>query len=760
MTNTRTQSPARADFARMRQLLEMQRRMTELVAIDAPLTSVLDTLCKEVEGLFVACRCTVMLLQDRALRMAAAPNVPPSVVSMADGVELGAGTCGVAAATGRTVITEDTMTDPGWAPYRDVAAAANVAACWSIPILSSRDEVLGTFAIYLAERLTPDEVELEILETAARAAALAIARDRAEGSLRSAEDTYRTIFDSVNDAIFIHDLDTGQILDVNPRMCELYGFTREEARRLSVADISAADEGYDNQRAARLVRLAAEGHPQVFEWRSRHASGRKFWVEVNLRRAELDGTDRVLAVVRDINERKEAEDARRASEARLSTIVSNSPDFIMLIDLDLRIQFINRTLSAYTIEETIGTSVLDYVDEHAQQEMLACFERVRNSLATDRYEVRHVTPDGTARTFETRVAPILDDATLTSFALSATDITARRLAERAIVESEERFRQLTEAITDVFWLTNWQDRRVVYVSPSYERLWGRSCQSLYDDARSWADAIHPDDIEHATRAFYGSAERGEYDLEYRIIRPDGSVRWIHDKAFPIRDEQGAVVRMAGVSQDVTQRKIAEEELQRTSESERILRRELDHRVRNNLASLMTLIDMSVEGATDISAFAETIKGRVNAMATCHSFLSRSSWSPLDLRVIVDALVPTEFAGRIELEGPPAEVPAYQCNALAIVLHEIFHNSVKHGALGARDGTVRLAWTADPGPDDEIHLQLQINEIGGPPIEQTPVPGVGSRLIEGLVRWELGGSVKLSYPRDGINHTLDLVLRAS
>jgi len=114
-----------------------------------------------------------------------------------------------------------------------------------------------------------------------------------------------------------------------------------------------------------------------------------------------------------------------------------------------------------------------------------------------------------------------------------------------------------ELTTDVFWITDWINHRVLFASRAYESIWGRSLQGLYEDSRAWADAIHPEDRERAWQAFVQLDEEGTYDEEYRIVRPDRTIRWVRDRAYPIRDENGRVYRAAGVAQDITERKKAE-----------------------------------------------------------------------------------------------------------------------------------------------------------------------------------------------------------
>jgi PAS domain S-box-containing protein len=141
----------------------------------------------------------------------------------------------------------------------------------------------------------------------------------------------------------------------------------------------------------------------------------------------------------------------------------------------------------------------------------------------------------------------------------------RREAEEALRQSEERFRQLAENITEVFWMCSLGMREMLYISPGYEKIWGRSCKSLYERPTAWLDAIHPEDrgrIEKAARTYPVS---GRYDEEYRIVRPDGAHRWIHDRAFPIKDAAGRLYRITGIAEDITDRKLSEKALRDAKE---------------------------------------------------------------------------------------------------------------------------------------------------------------------------------------------------
>ncbi|MCC5603015.1 PAS domain-containing protein [Nostoc favosum] len=150
------------------------------------------------------------------------------------------------------------------------------------------------------------------------------------------------------------------------------------------------------------------------------------------------------------------------------------------------------------------------------------------------------------------------------------DITERKRSAEALRESEERFRQLAENIDAVFWIREVPENRVSYVSPAYKRLWGLNPEELYQGQQAWIDRIHPEDRESTQRAFHEKAVAGKFDQEYRIILPDGSIRWVHDRCFGLRDEIGEIYRFAGIAEDITDRKQVEEALRQSEERYRCL----------------------------------------------------------------------------------------------------------------------------------------------------------------------------------------------
>jgi PAS domain S-box-containing protein len=133
------------------------------------------------------------------------------------------------------------------------------------------------------------------------------------------------------------------------------------------------------------------------------------------------------------------------------------------------------------------------------------------------------------------------------------DRQASQTFDERLRDSDERFRQVTDNINEVFWMTDPRKDQMLFISQAYERIWGRTCQSVIEQPLSFIESIHPDDREAVIAAFPKQKE-GSYDIEYRIVRRDGGIRWIRDKAFPVRNEAGEIYRVVGVAQDITENK--------------------------------------------------------------------------------------------------------------------------------------------------------------------------------------------------------------
>ncbi|MBN1965615.1 MAG: PAS domain S-box protein [Anaerolineae bacterium] len=179
------------------------------------------------------------------------------------------------------------------------------------------------------------------------------------------------------------------------------------------------------------------------------------------------------------------------------------------------------------------------------------------------------------------------------------DITSRKQAELALSENEERMRQITGAIREVFWLRDVKTLELLYVNPAYETLWGRSCQSLYDNPISFLDAVHPDDKERVLIAIKQQYSGEFFNQEYRIIRPDGSIRWVWGRTFPIYDEAGELSRVVALAEDITDRKQTDENRERLIDELDAFDRMVAHDLTNPLAIILGYSTLLAEEMDDM-----------------------------------------------------------------------------------------------------------------------------------------------------------------
>ncbi|HJU30552.1 MAG TPA: response regulator [Hyphomicrobiaceae bacterium] len=260
------------------------------------------------------------------------------------------------------------------------------------------------------------------------------------------------------------------------------------------------------------------------------------------------------------------------------------------------------------------------------------------------------------------------------------------------------------------------------------------------------DFVHADHRDAVRRHMLGDhAHTGPHEIEFKIVRADGEVRWLLDRGQTV-DCDGGRARVIGTILDITDRKVAEER-------QRLLMAELDHRVKNILSNVGAIAHLSSHRATSVSAFVEALDGRIRAMSHAHTLLRRGTWDRANLAdLAAEALSPfrSRTGSNIEISGSPVWIVPELTQSLALILHELATNAVKHGALSSESGRVKVSWTQSG--DTRQQLKLVWEEQGGPAVSEPTTKGFGLTVLQAAAG-DLGGVSACNFRPTGLTYTL-------
>ncbi|MGD8842994.1 MAG: PAS domain S-box protein, partial [Gammaproteobacteria bacterium] len=462
-------------------------------------------------------------------------------------------------------------------------------------------------------------------------------RERADNALRASEASYRAIFEASADAILVHDMESGRILDVNQRACEIYGYTYQELLDASVGDLSSGGEPYTQEGAMHLIARAVAGENLLFEWHRRNRDGSLHWDEVAARRVPIAGHDRILVHTREITARKEAEEKLRASEQQYreanlrlreseafkTSIVENALLAVITIDAAGRIVDFNlaaTTMFGHPRKQAVGRDIAELIIPErfraAHREGVVRYQRTgKSDVLGRRLELQALRADRSEFPIELSVSVnrVGDANYFTAF---IADLTEAKTAEAALRASEEQYRSIFNATSDALILWDAQGN-MVDANPAAWQMGGYTREEFL--RKPFDEHIHSSSLAAYQKFKHDVATIRSASTETRAIRKDGSIVELESRSVPMPYRGNP--HILTITRDITEQKRVADELARQREalrqSEKLpamgeLLAGVAHELNNPLAILMGRAALLEGKATDPAVRTEV--GKISSAA--------------------------------------------------------------------------------------------------------------------------------------------------
>ena len=584
--------------------------------------------------------------------------------------------------------------------------------------------------------------------------------------------------------------DKGVITYVNDKFCQRSQYNREE---LMGKTHRIVNSGFHPQEFfADLWSTISQGKIWHGEIKNKAKNGTYYWADTTIVPFldEQNQPWQYVAIRYDITKAKEAQE-QLAFQARLLDKLEQA---VIVTDLQGKIIYWNyyaEIFYGWLTSEVIGRSIMDVTIPNMTKEQameIMTYVAEGNSWSGE-FEIQR--KNGV--TFPAWVidSPIFDEQGKFIGIISISiDNTHRKQVDQALKTSEQNFRQLAENIPEVFFIQNSDHSKIIYISSAYEKIWGRSCQSLYEEPDSWIESVYPDDLPWLLENFKNQLKTEiPFTGEYRILRPDGELRWIFVRSFFIRDATDKIERTVGIAEDITKRKLAEEErqellqqieqynktletkvqfrteqlnitneklqeeiderkqtakqLETSLQEKELLLKEVHHRVKNNLqviSSILSLQSQYLQEPKILSTLQDT-QNRIASMALIHEKLYESkNLGQINFADYLKTLSQNLFSSYnisphlIKLKLAIADIPLDVDTAIpcGLLINELVSNSLKHAFPEKQAGEISI--TFSEMVENQLCIEVRDNGIGLPDnfnLEETS--SLGLPLIRALTR---------------------------
>jgi PAS domain S-box-containing protein len=411
--------------------------------------------------------------------------------------------------------------------------------------------------------MVPVEIAANYLEYGRNAYNCAFIRDiterkRAELALRESEEKYRRIVDTANEGVWTMD-EQFVTTFVNPRTAEMLGYPLDELIGRGVDSFMFEEDLADH---AEKMEDRRRGVSRRYERRFERKDGTTLWAIISATPLmDEDGRFRgSFAMLSDITEMKQTEERLRTAAQEWRTTFDSIRDMVFIQDADGRIVRTNRVFAetfGVGPEEAVGKNCYELIHGAESPPPLCLLKKI---VETGKPAEKEFFEPHLGIYIQFSVAPIMDEqGDLIGSVHILRDTTERKKAEEAIRISEERLRGIAEIVPEAFFIYSLETNRYEYLSPAFEGLFGKSLAEHYQNPGLWYEAVHPDDRDLVSTDIFNELDKG-FNTDFRVVRPDGSIRWVFSHAFPVKNETGQIVRLFGANQDITERKQAEEAL--------------------------------------------------------------------------------------------------------------------------------------------------------------------------------------------------------
>ena len=579
----------------------------------------------------------------------------------------------------------------------------------------------------------------------------------ARRALAESEARFRATFENAGIGVVLAGPD-GTFLRVNDSFSRILGYSTEELKKTSFRKITYTDDLEVSLSVLKKI-ITGETDSYCIEKRYIHKDGGIVWANLNVGcvRKEGGAVDYFISLIEDITERKEAEEKLRKSEQAIRELLGALPAAIFVTDADGRITYYNQAAvrlwgrSPELGKDRWSDLARPYCADGKPARLADCPTEIalRQGKCVQGLEAILERADGTRIPVIPYPTPLRDaTGTIVGVVNMTVDISKRQQAERTLAERNAQLALAGQAagVGSYVYDVNMGTKQI---SAGYATIHGLPDRTAETTISEWRSRVHPEDLGQAEglreQAF--AEHRKEDNAEYRIVLPTGETRWIERRGIISYGEDSHPERVVGVTIDVTDRKRAEQH-------QRALNAELDHRVKNVLATVSAIIAQTQEASNSRAEFVTGLNSRINSLSRTHELLSESMWRGASLAEIVRRELAPYTRGNTEAKGPSVRLKAEATQALATVLHELTTNAVKYGALSNGSGRVSVRWRwLQNGSHDRLLIEWE--EIGGPPVQAPSRSSYGTSIIRELIPFEFGGAVELSFANEGTRCRLEI-----